>query len=541
MSIKKISVFILAIVLTMPLLKAQYVDEARQLIEKERYISVETLLEKTIETSEPGPEINYLLIKTYLEQDKKEEAGIYISRHLEPTLYGNTDPLNRIAYARYLLNTGNKKTAEGIFTSILSNKKSHKNAVLLLAMAEVVIEEENGDVKPAFDWLDMAEKRDRDNAAIDMARGLAYRKLNDASGAYLAYQNALKKDPDNARAHYLMGKIFVAQKNPEAYMQYFTKAYASDSTYAPVLKELYNHYYYQNVRIAKKYLEKYMANTDYSLRNDYYLTDIFYLNGEFQNAIQLANSIITKEASKAQPRLYKLIAYSYLKSGDSAKALQSVTHYFAKEDPAKVIAADFQLIAQLTEKIPGQEEGAIAYYSIAAEMDTLRSNKADYAEAIAGLYTRKENHSKQALWLGKVYEWKEKANNIDLFNWGLAHYMAKEFRKTDSVFEIYTTLYPDDIYGYYWRAQANASIDSSMTDSLAVPFYYKVVEIGEKNKEINKKMLLKAYGYLGGYEANVTKNYPASLLLFEKYITIEENADVAKYIEMLQKWIAEKN
>lgn len=73
-----------------------------------------------------------------------------------------------------------------------------------------------------------------------------------------------------------------------------------------------------------------------------------------------------------------------------------------------------------------------------------------------------------------------KTNNIDLFNWGLAHYRAKEYLQTDSVFGLYTTRYPEDIYGYYWRAQASAAIDTSMTNALAIPYYNKVVEIGEK-------------------------------------------------------------
>ncbi len=541
MNTKKIIPFIITAALTMPVIKAQNIDGARQLIESERYTSAEALLEENLESSEPGPEVNYLLVKTYLEQDKKDEAGKYVTRHVQPALNRDADPLNRVAYARYLLNTGNKKAANEIFVSILNDKKNQKNASLLLAMAEVAIEEENGDAKAALEWLNMAEKRDKENAAIEIVRGLAYRKLNDASNAYLAYQDAIKKDPDNVRAQYLIGKIFTAQKNPEVYMQHFMKAYAIDSTYAPVLEELYNHYYHRDVRIAKTFLEKYIANTDHSLQNDYYLADIYFLNSEFQKAIEMAKTIITKEQTKAQPRLYKLIAYSYVKSGDSAKALQFISDYFDKEDPVKVIAADFLIRAQLTENIPGQEEGAISYYSIAAEMDTIIANKAQYAVAIAGLYKRKEDHSKQAQWLGKAYEWKEKPNNIDLFNWGLAHYMASEFLLTDSVFAIYTTRYPEDIYGHYWRAQANASIDTAMADSLAIPFYYKVIEIGEKNKEGNKKMLLKAYGYLGGYEANITKNYPASLAWFEKYQELDkENADIAKYIEMLNKWIAEK-
>ncbi len=540
MTINKI-IALIAVTLTMiPLVRSQNLDNAKQLIENERYNSAELLLEKNISTTAPEPEVNYLLVKTYLEQEKTKEATEFVNRYLQPALGEKADPLNRIAYARYLLNSGNKYAAEEIFSAILNNRKNQKNASLLLAMAEVAIEEKEGDARAALTWLERAEKRDKHNPDIDIARGLAYRKLNDATSAYISYQKAIQKDQKNVRAYYLMGKIFVAQKNPEVYMQHFMKAYEFDSTYAPVLEELYTHFYFRDVRIAKKYLEKYIVNTDYSLENDYYITDILYLNGEYQEAIRSANAIITKEPVKAQPRLYKLIAYSYAKSGDSAQALKYISSYFDKQDPATVIAADFQLIAQLTEKIPGQEEAAITYYSIAVDMEKITANKAEYAVAITELYKKTGNYAKQAEWLGKLYGWKEKTNNVDLFNWGLTWYMAKDYPKTDSVFAIYTDRYPDDIYGYYWRAQANASIDTSMTDSLAVPFYHKVVEIGEKNKEASKRMLLKAFGYLGGYEANITKNYKLSLEWFEKYIEMEENVEISRYIEMLRKWIAEK-
>lgn len=521
------------------LLHAQYIDDARHLIESERYGSAEALLEKNIGNSDP--ELNYLLVKTYIEQDKIDEAASYVTKHLQSSLDPAVDPLNRIAAARYLLNAGNKAAAEEIFNSIYKNKKNQKNPSLLLAMAEVAIEEEKGDARAALQWLDMAEKRDKHNAAIDMARGLAYRKLNDATNAYLAYQEAIKKDPKNVRAHYLMGKIFTAQKNPDVYMQHFNRAYEIDSNYSPVLEELYKHYYTRDVRIAKKYLEKYIANSDPSLQNDYDLTDIYYLNGDYEKAIRMANSIISREQAKVQPRLYKLIAYSYTKSGDSTKALGYISQYFEKEDPQKLIAPDFQLIAELTERNEGQEKAAISYYTIAFDMDTIAKNKAEYAAAIAGLYKKTKDYTNQANWLGKLYQWKEKTNNLDLFNWGLAYYMANDFLSMDSVFDAYTTRYPEDIYGYYWRAQANASIDTSMADSLAIPYYKKVVELGEQDKEANKKMLLKAYGYLGGYEANIRKDYPASIAWFEKYLAIEkDDAEVIKYIETLRNWIAEK-
>lgn len=539
MKTTKLIILFIATLLKTGLLNAQDLDEAKQFIENERYQSAEAILEKAAITVPAETAASYLLVKTYLDQEKIGEAKKYIDEYLLQAISNNANAMDKIAYARYLMGTGNKPAADEIFVLLLNDKKNQKNPSLLITMAEVNIDEKNGDARAAISWLNMAEKRDKNNPEIDVLKGLAYRKLSDASNAFAAYRDALKKDPQNIKAHYLIGKIFTTQKNPDIYMDHFLKAYQIDSTYAPVLDELYKYYYYRDIKEAKKYLEKYIANSDYSVQNDYYMTDILYLNGEYANAIQAAKKIIEKEMGKSQLRLYKLMAYSSAKAGDSILAIQYITDYFNKEDPAKFIAADFELRAQLTEKMSGAIDAAIAYYTIATEMDTTYSNKVKYATKIADLYKQIEDYSHQAIWLGNLYKWKKKTNNIDLFNLGLAHYTAKEYRQTDSVFSLYSTRYPKDIYGYYWRAQANAAIDTSMTNALAIPHYKKVVEIGEQNKEVNKKMLLKAYGYLGGYEANINKDYPKSLSWFEKYQAIDQdNADVTRYVEMLKKWIA---
>ncbi len=540
MKTTKLIILFTAVLFKTGLLDAQELAEAKQFIENERYQSAEVILEKAATAVPVETEASYLLVKTYLNQEKTDEAKKYIDDYLLPAISNNANAMDKIAYARYLMGTGNKPAADEIFASLLNEKKNQKNPSLLIAMAEANIDEKDGDARAAISWLDMAEKRDKNNSAIDILKGLAYRKLSDASNAFVAYQEALKKDPQSLKAHYLIGKIFTAQKNPDVYLEHFTKAYQIDSTYAPVLDELYKYYYYRDIKEAKKYLDKYIANSDYSEQNDYYMTDILYLNGEYTSAIQAAKSIIEKKMEESQPRLYKLMAYSSAKAGDSMQAIQYIAEYFSKEDPDKFIAADFELRAQLTEKVTGAKEAAIEYYAIATEMDTAIIKKVKYATKIADMYKQTEDYSHQAIWLGKLYQWKEKSNNVDLFNWGLAHYTAKEYSQTDSVFGLYTTRYPVDIYGYYWRAQANAAIDTSMTNALAIPYYNKVVEIGERNKKVNKKMLLKAYGYLGGYEANITKDYPTSLSWFEKYLAMDQdNEAVTGYVGMLKKWIAD--
>ena len=541
MKTKKIITLFIAGILGIYVVNAQDVETAKDFIDNERFSSAESILETSTGSTSENPEANYLLVKTYLEQDKKEEVKNFVDNHLKSAKNEDAEPLNRVAYARWLFSSGDKNQADQILQSIAGNKKNQKNSSLMLTIAEVYADEKNADPRLAFPLLDMAAKRDKNNPDIDLVRGQAYRRLIDGSSAFAAYQNALKKDASNVKALYLTGKIFTTQKNPEIYSEYFLKAYAIDSTYAPVLDELYKYYYYRNIPLAKKYLVKYIANSDYSLENEYNLTDILYLNNEYEKAITSANELIKKEVDKTQPRLYKLIAYSYAKAGDSSKALQNITTYFSKEDPKKYNAADFELRGMLTENIEGSRKETIDYYSIAADIDTIAEHKVLLATKIAQLYKDSEDYNNQAVWLGKIYFWKEKPNNLDVFNWGLAYYAARDYQKTDSIFTIYSERYPEEIFGYYWRAQANAAIDTNMTQALAIPHYKKVVEIGEKDTTTNRKMLLKAYGYLGGYEANISKDYPKSLSWFEKYLLLDkDNADVLRYAAMLRKYIDQK-
>lgn len=517
---------------------AQDVDDIVQLIDNERYESAEKTIESVIREKGPEPSLNYLMVKTYLEQDKEEDAREFVEENKLADMAA--DPLSRISYARYQLRQGNKETALSVINEVLANRKNKRNVQLLLAIADVMINEENGDYNFAIELLTAAGKYDKRNPEVDLLQGMAYRKLKDASSAYLCYQEALKKDPANVKALYLAGQIFSAQKNPDVYMENYSKAYAIDSMYAPVLEALYNHYYFRDVKLARKYLEKFIAASDYSLQNEYRLTDLLYLTGDYQAAINSSLSILDKVKDSVQPRLFKLIAYSYAAIGDSSKATLYLDDYFNKAGKESLIAKDFAFRAALSDRVPGSEKETISYYRKAAELDTVAANRAIYAVQLAGLYKKEAAYKEQSYWLGKVYSWKENPSNIDLFNWGLATYNAQDYPGADSIFTVYTTMYPDNIYGYYWRATVNAAVDTAMQLGLATPHYRRVTELGEADAKANKAMLLKAYSYLAVYEANTTKNYKQALSWFEKYRDIEPgNADINKYIETLGKWIAE--
>jgi tetratricopeptide (TPR) repeat protein len=523
------------LILAFSVLSAQVLEDAKELIDNERYESAEIVLEEKLSKDGPQPSLNFLLVKTYLEQDKTEDAKNFVENYK----LTSTDPLSRIAYGEYLLSIGKKTEAASLFEEIL-DKKNKKDADLLIAVAEVNILSEHGDSRKAIELLELAEKRDKKNPQVDVLKGNAYRKLADASNAYVAYRSALLKDPKNVKAHFQMGRIFTSQKNSELYLDHFMKAYAIDSSFAPLLKELYDHYYFKDVKKARKFLEKYIANSDHSLENDYRMTDMLFLTGDFEKAVRSATTILTAQKEKAQPRLYKLMAYSTAGLKDSTGAMKYLNEYFGKEVPEKLIAPDYAFRAELLARENGTEQEVINYYTRAFELDTLVKNKIQYAVELASLNKKIKDYSGQAKWLGFVYENKERKSNVDLFNWGLAHYNAGEYPLADTVFSSYTLKYPDNIFGYYWRAQANAAIDTSLSEGLAIPHYIKAIELGEKDKIKNKNMLSKAYGYLGGYEANTRKDYKASLAWFEKFLELDPaNTDALKYKEILEGWIAE--
>ena len=534
---KRIALFSL-FVLPVFFLNAQDLAEAKELLNNERYASAEDLLEKKIGETGGQPDLNYLLVKTYLEQKKPADAWSFIEKNRLNNVSSAADPYNKVAYAIYLFSTDNGEKAREILSEILDDKKSKKNIDLLIAVADTYILYDEKGINDALQVIEIAEKRDKNNSALQLLKGNAYRVIHDGSNAYIAYQNAIKNDPSNIRAYYQLGKIFQSQKNDEMYLEQYQKAYTIDSTYAPLLEALYHHYYTIDIKKARYYLEKYLKYTDYSLSNDYDLADMYYLSKEYPAAIALATKILEREGETAQPRLYKMIAYSYDEAGDKDKAWEFLNAYFIKEKPEQFVARDYEFKAKLLMTKPGNENEVIGNFIKAFSLDTLQERKAGFAKVLAETYGKMKDNNSQAIWLGRVYDLKKERTNVDLFNWGLAHYKAGNNIVADSIFAKYTERYPTNIFGYYWRAQVNAAIDTTLELALAVPYYKKVVELGEPDKQANKAMLLKAYGYLGGYEANITKDYPASLDWFEKFLELDpENADASRYSKLLKEWI----
>jgi len=125
---------------------------------------------------------------------------------------------------------------------------------------------------------------------------------------------------------------------------------------------------------------------------------------------------------------------------------------------------------------------------------------------------------------------------VDIYNAGFENFKAGNYLVADSVFDIYKTKFPDEVYGYYWSFRSLSVVDSTMEQGLAVPDAQKFIEIAEADKVKNKSTLITAYGYMAGYNANVKKDFPTAITYLDKIIEIDPaNVDATKNKEILQK------
>ena len=521
--------------------KAQSIEDATRQIYYEKYESAKTTLQSIIEKDPNSPDALYWLAEIYLEQQKSDSAYSLLDtkakNFLTVPFSKKESPLVYVGWAHVLLDTGKTAEARTLMDEVLTTTKN-KNALALWAIARANIESKNGDIKWALELLEQAAKRDKRNPAIYIAMGDAYRKLVDGSNAVVSYKKALDADKNYAEAIYNQGKIYKTQNNPEIYLQYFNEAVAVDSNYAPALYELYAHYFFKDVNMAQKYLDAYISHSDPDPQHDYLKADLLYVSKKYTAAIEEADEIIQRAGPNVQPRLYKLMAYSYAANGDSTTALKDINTYFENQDSTEFVAKDYALKAALLENVATDKQEAIGWYRKAFAMEKDSVQKLNYMVSLADLQRDAGNRKREARWREQIYLTKPNPTNLDIYKWGMALYSDKEYLKADSVFAIYEEKYPDHIHGYLWRARSTALADTSMKEGLAVPHFKKLIEVASTDTVKNKAILLTAYEYLGGYEANITKDYTASVGYFEKLLELDpENADAKRNKDILTKWI----
>lgn len=511
---------------------SQSIDEGKKFLDYERYTSARNVFSKLVAADPNNIEATYWLGETYL--DDPDSTDIAFARNLfQKTLQAHpNEPLLIVGMGEIDLIDGKKEDARNKFETAISIPKKKDQAPVLIAVGRANVNESNGDPVYAIDKLNQAADRDKKNPEIFNLLGDAYRKMIDGANATISYQRALDLNPKNARADFMIGRIYETQGYGQEpiYMKYYDAAIAADPNFAPVYYWLYQYYYQRDVNKSRDFLNKYIAVADPNPKNCYFQASILYASKLYNDAITKANECITQGGTKPYPNLYGLKAYSYDKLGDSIQAKANFEQYFGNVNPQKIGPTDYATYGKILLKVPASDSmaqvknDALAeeYINKAISLDTLLSNKLEIIKTTAETFVGFKKYNKAADWYSKVLNLKPDYGKVDLYYAGYNYYRGSNYVKSDSIFGLYEKKYPEDIFGPFMKAHAEEGIDTVGVMGLAKPDYEKIIAIADTttDKSKVKSYQITAYRYMVAYYYNIKKNVDSAIYYNDQILSI---------------------
>lgn len=307
---KKSAIVLLSTLLTVSAF-AQSVQEGINHLYAERDASAKAVFDKMLASNPNNLDAIYWLGQTYIEQDDIAGArALY-----EKTLASNGNaPIVLVGMGHVELLEGKTAEARQRFESAISLSRGKKgdDPNILNAIGRANVDAKGGDVNYAIEKLTAASAAAPSNTDILLNLGNAYRKKLEGGQAVTAYTKATQINPKFAPAYYRMARLYETQRNWEVYQDNLNKAIQADSKFAPAYLQLYyyNLLYAKDNNKAQGFADQYIANTDPSVNNDYLKAQTFFMQKNYDEAINVGKNIIAQAGEKTKPRVYRMLSYA---------------------------------------------------------------------------------------------------------------------------------------------------------------------------------------------------------------------------------------
>lgn len=519
---------------------AQNVQEGVSHLNAERYASARSVFERMLAANPNNMEATYWLGQTLLEENNTAGARSLYEKALATN--GNA-PLMLAAIGGVELAEGKRAEARQRFEAAINGARGKKgvdpNVLLAIGRANVSAYSESkpyGDLDYAIARLNEAAQQSN-NPEIFLALGNAYRKKHQGSEAAQAYRKAGNYAPALYRSAMLY-KTQTSYRQPDtwgAVVENLNSAIAADQRFAPAYEELY---YYnllskQDFPTAETFASKYISAADPSPENLYLKAQTEFVQKKYPDAITTAKNILQQTNNAARPRVYRLLAYSYLNAKDTATACQYTSEYFAKVKEEDLRGEDYILRANACAK--GDFNVIRENIIRAVQMDSVLSrqvlllNEAAKDAKTAGQRVLEAEYNVMSYRLrGTQVTPTELINDI-----ALPYFFGGAYLKADSAAQAYVAIAPDSIYGHYWSALARERIDTAMTQGLAMPAYEKVLQVASTDKVRYRSQGVRAAQTLAIYNFNVKNDKAAALAYATRGLEFDpENANLKRIIEV---------
>ena len=520
--------------------KAQSAEDGIKFIYYEKFKSAVDVLQKAVAANPSDATAAYWLGQAYLQQNPKDIVDA-------KKVY--QDALQRIPNNPYLLigmghleilETNNVNAARQKFEVAITSTKGKKgveNADILNAVGRAEADGGTtvGDPLYGIDVLSRAKAIDTKNPDIDINLGLCYLKLGTDHGAEAvsAFQDAVIRNPQYAKAYYRMGRIYQAQNNPTSMEDQFNKAVTADPNYGPAYLSWFQYYQDRDVNKAKEYLDKYVPLADKDCNNDFFMADYLFRAGKYQESLDKANAMDAGDC-KGFSKINALYAYNYDRLGDSIQAKSYIDKFLSTASPEDISPDNYVFAAQEAMKFTSTDSAdsaanvqinslADAYLTKAFDLTTDVPAKTEIATKAASVMANAKIYDRQLYWLTKLVALKGKTSESDYYKLSKASLDAKAFIYLDSVSRAYVVAFPDKPQGYSFNVKAAMGLDEDSTKGLMVEPINTYNSFLMKDQETNKKAIFNNYYSLLIYYHDKAKDVAKAMEMCDNMIVLYPN------------------
>ncbi|POY37084.1 hypothetical protein C3K47_08485 [Solitalea longa] len=519
--IKRALNIVSALVLLAGFAYSQSISDARKAIEVEQYEKAKALLAKLAQNPATTAESFYYMGDVYLKTIEPDSAQVFFDKGVA---VNPQFPLNYVGQGKLEILNKHFDAAKPLFDKAIALGQKEKDYRPYLETARAyALAAEGGDaasIETAIGYIEQAKKIAPKSAEVYTVLGDAYLLKKDANNAIANYNKALDLDKNYLRAYVSQSLIYRGAQSYESSLAPLEKAISIDPNYGPAYRELAVLYYSsgQYAKAVDIYKNKYLALTDASCNSNTRYASMLFLAKQYQAAYDEINLLM--KTCQVKPVMYRLLAYSAYEIKKPKEALDAMNTFFTKQAEASLINTDYEYMAKILSDNK-MDSLAISYLQKAIDKDPTRTDLYPMLGKMS--YLAKQYPAAIKTYEAYFEKTEVKKQPVDYLYYGLSALYSEKYQKADSAFAKVNELSPTYVQGYSYRALANYRMDEGNKQGLARPYYEKVIELGEADKQKNVKYLIEAYRYMGDYTFNIQKDVAASKVYFNKILELAPN------------------
>ncbi|MDY6802148.1 MAG: tetratricopeptide repeat protein [Bacteroidota bacterium] len=422
--------------------------------------------------------------KTGLDLFEKEKYGV-AQKHFRDAIesYGDAQPEFK-ANARYYealcaLELFNQDAEYLISTFIAEHPENSKVNMARFHMGEFQYRQKK--YQQAIDWFNRVDKRQLEKDELSeyyFKLGYSHFILgnyDDAGSAFYEIKDVNTKY--TAPALYYYSHIAYEEKNYETALQGFQRL-SNNETFAPVVP--------------------------------YYITQIYYLQGKYDEVIDYAPKLLESASAKRAPEIAKVIGDSYYKKHEFDNALEYLQKH--ADDAKNISREDYYQLGYCYYRAEQYDSAAVAFEKVTNENDQLAQN-AYFHLADCYIELGQKKKARFAFEFASKLDFDPEIKEEALFNYALLTYelFHSPFNEAIDAFHDFIEIYPnsnrlDDAYNFLVMAYMYTSNYKEALNSLE-----KISEMDHAMKEAYQKV-----AYYRGLELYNNLHYEQAIQTLNK-------------------------